>query len=179
VRARVRVRAAYARAGGIRAASTLSVPFSREKERARIAMQSSTTPIDSRDTARPAHARFRRLATVQSAVYLATGAWPLISRRTFEAVTGPKVDFWLVRAVGGLLVVVGGVLADAARRPPSREAAVLGAGAAGVLGLVSATHALRGRISKVYLLDALMELGLAASWLGVVARGLDDTRGSR
>jgi hypothetical protein len=31
---------------------------------------------------------------------LATGVWSLVHRRSFERVTGPKEDYWLVQAVG-------------------------------------------------------------------------------
>jgi len=47
--------------------------------------------------------------------FLLTGIWPLLSMRTFEAVTGPKVDRWLVKTVGVLVAVIGSkiYLADA------------------------------------------------------------------
>ena len=51
--------------------------------------------------------------------------------RTFEAVTGPKTDLWLVKTVGVLVAVIGAVLATAGLRgrvPP--ELALLGAGGA-------------------------------------------------
>ena len=37
----------------------------------------------------------------------------ILGRRSFEAVTGPKIDYWLVRTVGGLLVAVGAVIVNA------------------------------------------------------------------
>ncbi|MGQ0534782.1 MAG: hypothetical protein ACT4PT_01775 [Methanobacteriota archaeon] len=39
---------------------------------------------------------FRLVASVQTAYYLAMGGWPLVHRASFEAVTGPKTDDWLV-----------------------------------------------------------------------------------
>src|SRR5690554_6350599 len=36
--------------------------------------------------------------------YLITALWPLISIKTFELVTGPKVDKWLVYTVSCLLI---------------------------------------------------------------------------
>jgi hypothetical protein len=47
-------------------------------------------------------------ATTQAAYYLMTGLWPLFHRRSFEAVTGPKTDYWLVRTVGVLVAAIGG-----------------------------------------------------------------------
>ena len=54
-----------------------------------------------------------RMAVAQGAFYLATGLWPVLHLRSFEAVTGPKADGWLVKTVGGLIGVVGGALLSA------------------------------------------------------------------
>jgi hypothetical protein len=48
----------------------------------------------------------RRLIAFQAAYYLATGLWPLVHLPSFEAVTGPKTDDWLVHMVGLLAAVV-------------------------------------------------------------------------
>jgi hypothetical protein len=104
-----------------------------------------------------------RLPVVQGVYFLATGVWPLISMRTFEAVTGPKVDRWLVKTVGVLVAVIGASLLADARRP-SRGSRVLGVGSAAALGGVDAVYSLRGRISKIYLLDAVVEAVLVALW---------------
>lgn len=106
----------------------------------------------------------RRLPVLQGVYFLATGVWPLVSMRTFEAVTGPKVDRWLVKTVGVLVAVIGASLLADARRP-SRGSQVLGAGSAAALGGVDIVYALRGRISKIYLLDAVLEAGLLARWV--------------
>jgi hypothetical protein len=34
-----------------------------------------------------------------------TGLWPLVSIGTFQQVTGPKTDLWLVKTVGVLIAV--------------------------------------------------------------------------
>ena len=44
--------------------------------------------------------RRRQLAIAQGVYFAATGVWPLIDMRSFERVTGPKADKWLVRTVG-------------------------------------------------------------------------------
>ena len=43
---------------------------------------------------------WQTLATGQGAYYVASGLWPIFHRRSFEAVTGPKKDWWLVVTVG-------------------------------------------------------------------------------
>lgn len=39
--------------------------------------------------------------------YVATGVAPFVSRRAFEAVTGPKREWWLVQTVGALVTAAG------------------------------------------------------------------------
>ena len=87
---------------------------------------------------------------------------------SFEAVTGPKRDDWLVRTVGALVAVVGGVMLRH-RGPAVRE---LGAGSAVALGAVDVIGVAVGRLRLVYLLDALAEGAIAVAWLrsGVSAR---------
>jgi hypothetical protein len=108
---------------------------------------------------------FTTLALAQGIYFAITGIWPLVSRPTFEAITGPKVDFWLVRTVGALVTVIGGVLILAGRRKnPAPEIVTLGAGSAGALALIDGYYSLRGRISKVYLADALLEVVFLVLW---------------
>ncbi len=115
--------------------------------------------------AAPAEALASALALSQGAYYLITGVWPLLHMRTFEAVTGPKVDRWLVKTVGVLVAVIGTVLLHAGRRSPvSDEVLLLGAGSAAGLTGIDLAYSLRGRISKVYLLDALAEALLLLGW---------------
>jgi hypothetical protein len=112
-----------------------------------------------------------RLSFVQGLYYLVTGVWPLLSMRTFEAVTGPKVDRWLVKTVGILVGVIGAVLFVAARRPaPAPEVPLLAAGSAAGLGAVDVIYSARGRISPVYLLDAVLEAALIAGWIAAARR---------
>lgn len=101
----------------------------------------------------------------QGVFYVATGLWPIIHLRSFERVTGPKVDKWLVRTFGGLVAAVGAALiAGAFEQRPSRALTVLGVGSALALGAADLVYSLRGRISKVYLGDAAAEGAIAASW---------------
>jgi hypothetical protein len=101
----------------------------------------------------------RQLYAAQAAYYVATGVWPLAHRRSFEAVTGPKSDFWLVQTVGVLVTAIGGGIAVAFRRPaPSLELRVVAALAAAGLAAVDIYFVGRRRIRPVYLADAAIEL---------------------
>lgn len=102
----------------------------------------------------------------QAIYYIGTGLWPLVSRRAFEAVTGPKTDWWLVQTVGLLAASTGAAIAAGAREerpaPAVRTLAVLSA--ASFAG-IDIAHSVRGRISKIYLADAAVELMLIAAIL--------------
>ena len=54
-----------------------------------------------------ARLRLTRPLAWQGAYYLAGGLAPFVSRRTFEALTGPKREWWLVQTVGALTTPVG------------------------------------------------------------------------
>ncbi len=101
----------------------------------------------------------------QGLFYLITGLWPLVSIRTFQKITGPKFDLWLVKTVGVLVTVIGGVLVFASLRPrvsPETKLLAMGA-AAGFVG-IDTVYVARRRISPIYLADATAELCLILLW---------------
>jgi hypothetical protein len=108
----------------------------------------------------------RRVALTQGIYYAITGVWSLVSIRTFEAITGPKTDRWLVKTVGVLVLAIGAVLLRAGRRArPGPEIPLLAVGSAAGLAAIDVVYVAKRRISPVYLLDALAEVGLIAGWL--------------
>lgn len=107
-----------------------------------------------------------KVALLQGVFYLLTGLWPLVDIVSFQIVTGPKADLWLVKTVGVLVTVIGAVLLSAWRsRRLTREVVLLAVGSALGLAGIDLVYALSGRISAVYLADAAAEVGLAALWL--------------
>jgi hypothetical protein len=111
----------------------------------------------------------RWLVGAQAAMYIATGVWPLVHMTSFEAVTGPKVDDWLVHTVGLLLAVIGSVLlAAAARRAIDGGTVALAAGTALALAAIDVVYVAAGTIAGIYLLDAVLEtlfaVGVLAAW---------------
>ncbi len=106
----------------------------------------------------------RLVAGAHAAYLVATGVWPIVHRGSFEAVTGPKSDYWLVRTVGGLATAAGvtlGIAALRGRRPP--EAVVLALSTGLVFGLAD-VRAARTE-SWIYLGDLGVQLVVAPVWL--------------
>jgi hypothetical protein len=107
-----------------------------------------------------------RLAWGQGAFFLVSGIWPILHMSSFVAVTGPKVDLWLVKTVGSLLATFGaGLLIAARRKQISAEIKFLGAAFPLVLAVIDINYVARGVIDRIYLLDAAVELVIAIAWL--------------
>jgi hypothetical protein len=114
--------------------------------------------------------RFMPVALVQGGYYFVTGIWPLISIASFQFVTGPKVDLWLVKTVGVLVAVIGvGLLVAAYRRRATLEISLIALGSALGLIAIDVSYVLLAVIPPIYLLDAVVELALVA-WWGVLWR---------
>lgn len=103
----------------------------------------------------------RRALQVQASYYILTGLWPLAGRRSFEAVTGPKTDWWLVQMVGLLAASIGAALAAGAREDtPTAATRALAILSALSFAGIDLAYGARGRISRIYLADAVVELAL-------------------
>jgi hypothetical protein len=103
----------------------------------------------------------RPVLLAQAGYYFATGLFPFVSRRGFEAITGPKTEWWLVQTVGALVTVIGGTLARAATtRRITPETLALAAGSAASLAAIDVVHVARRRVAPSYLFDAAVELAL-------------------
>jgi hypothetical protein len=100
-----------------------------------------------------------RVIQLQSIYYLITGIWPILSISTFQDITGPKTDLWLVRMVGLLVIAIGLTMLLATlnlRLTP--EIVVLALASALAFTAIDVFYSLNGRISKLYLGDAVLEL---------------------
>ncbi|MGE5926145.1 MAG: hypothetical protein ACM357_02240 [Gemmatimonadota bacterium] len=99
----------------------------------------------------------------QSVYYVVTGLWPIVHLGSFEAITGPKVDDWLVKMVGLLAATIGVTLGVAVRhRRWTAEVRTLAILSALSFAAIDLRYALTGRISPIYLADAAIEIGIAA-----------------
>jgi hypothetical protein len=106
----------------------------------------------------------RTTLAVQGGYYVVTGVAPFVSRRAFEAVTGPKTEWWLVQTVGAIVTAVGAVLISGARSGRiTPELRGLAAGCAVGLAAIDTVYVARRRIAPTYLLDAGVQLGALAA----------------
>jgi hypothetical protein len=113
----------------------------------------------------------RAVARCHGLFNIVGGAWPLLHLRSFEAVLGPKVDRWLVRTVAGLMIVIGAVQISAGSSTEAlQQARRIGVGTALTLGTIDLVYAPRGRISKMYLVDALLEGAWILVWLSAAKK---------
>jgi len=106
------------------------------------------------------------VAAAQAAFYVTTGIWPLLHRRSFERVTGPKADFWLAQTVGVVVAAIGAGIGRSVvtRRPVSPDLRLAAGLSAAGLALMDVYFVGKRRISPVYLLDAAAEAALVAGW---------------
>jgi hypothetical protein len=117
-----------------------------------------------------------RLLAFQSGYYGVTGIWPILHLPSFEAITGPKTEDWLVHMVGLLAVAIGVVLgvATARNRVRSPEVVLLAATSAAAFAAIDLWYGSSGRISPVYLTDAGLQICLIGGLL-LTRRTTDET----
>jgi hypothetical protein len=115
------------------------------------------------------------LLAIQSAYYGVTGVWPIVHMPSFEAVTGPKIDDWLVHMVGLLAAAIGVVLGAATvrNRVRSPEVVLLAISSAAAFAAIDIWYGVSGRISSIYLADAGVQIGLIAGLLFTRRRSRD------
>ena len=111
--------------------------------------------------------RTRTALLAQGAYYVATGVAPFASRRAFEAVTGPKREWWLVETVGVLVTAVGaGLMGAASRDRVTPELLTIATGCAAGLAAIDVVYVARRRIAPAYLADAAIQAALVAAQAG-------------
>src|SRR3954463_3188799 len=107
----------------------------------------------------------RVLLGVQGGYFAITGLWPIVHLKSFELVTGPKTDHWLVQTFGALILVIGVIFCISATSPQDRAGLPpLAVGCAVALAICDTIFVMNHVISAIYLADAVLELLLAAGW---------------
>jgi hypothetical protein len=115
-----------------------------------------------------------RLAVVQGTFFLVSGLWPIVHMRSFERVTGPKKDDWLVKTMGALIGGIGATLVVDGLKGRGERSVLLGASSASVLAASDLIYVARGTIARVYLADASAELAIVALWAALRASRAKD-----
>lgn len=122
-------------------------------------------------TARPGTRAARQLLWAQGAYYAVAGAWPIMHARSFEAVTGPKPDRFVLESTGALFAAAGLALVAAASRDgaPDGSARLLSALVPAASTLAVLRH--RPEIRPVYVADAVVQCAFGtavaiAGWRG-------------
>ena len=101
-----------------------------------------------------------------AAYFVSTGLWILFGTESFQKVSGRKTDIWLVKTVTLLVLAIGATIGAAgAGKRITPEVAGLAVGSSAALAAIDVTYVGKGRISKVYLLDALANGILIAGWV--------------
>lgn len=112
----------------------------------------------------------------QAVFYLLTGLWPLVHMRSFELVTGPKTDDWLVHMIGLLAMSIAlSIWLGTRHGRVTSPAVALAATTAASFAAIDLTNALPGRISAVYLADAAVEIALLTLIVGCWLASRRDT----
>jgi hypothetical protein len=109
------------------------------------------------------------LLIVQTIYYFLTGIWPILSIRTFFAVTGPKNDVWLVKTVGAIVTAISlafGYAAAVGRISPEIKVLAITCGIAFIA--IDTYYVACKNISKVYVVDAVIHMALVLLWIFVV-----------
>ena len=97
----------------------------------------------------------RLVLIVMGYYYVLTAVWPILHIKSFEFVTGPKTDQWLVKTVS-VMILGSGIIFIAYQNETSALLAILNA-----LGLmiIDVYYSFKGIIRKIYLVDGVVELG--------------------
>lgn len=106
------------------------------------------------------------LLMIQGLYFLFTGLWSLLHLQSFEQVTGPKTDHWLVQTVG-VLVGCSGLVFLVAGYNEHLTAEVMLLAFTNALGLafIDFYFVICGRISRVYLVDGWIQSLFMIVWI--------------
>lgn len=104
-------------------------------------------------------------ALVQGIYLLIVGLWPVLDSVSFMAITGPKVDVWVLKVTGALMAIIGFVLLHARQKTVINSSlAMLGMLTAAVIAIFEIYYVSRGIIRSIYLLDAIIEIVFFLMW---------------
>jgi hypothetical protein len=107
----------------------------------------------------------KTLLLSQSIYYLAISAWPLLHVDSFMWVTGYKTDLTLVQLVAAITLAISLLfLSDTHRKEPARGTVLLAIIVAIEFGTMDLLYGITGVISRVYLIDAVVQMSFLVLW---------------
>jgi hypothetical protein len=109
---------------------------------------------------------YRFILLIQTLYYFITAAWALVDIDSFIKVTGPKTDIWLVKTVAVLLLAICAAFSTAfIQKFANSPVVMLAVTCCLVLIIVDCYYVWTKTISKVYLLDAIIEFIVLVLWV--------------
>jgi hypothetical protein len=98
--------------------------------------------------------------------FLLTALWPIIDTDSFMLVTGYKEDIWLLKTVSVLILSIAiTIIAACYRKEINFSVFILAITSTAFLALIDIYYSYNEVISKVYLVDAFVEILLIGLWL--------------
>lgn len=98
--------------------------------------------------------------------YFISGLWPLIHMQSFMVITGPKMELWLVKTVGILILIIGmSLLVAAYQRLITLPVKIIAISTCLGLIFIDIFYTVSQVISPVYLIDAGIEFALLITWI--------------
>lgn len=103
---------------------------------------------------------------VQGLYFVITGVWPLVHIESFLYVTGPKIDIWLVKTVGILILPYSFLcFYVAAKMKKSSLIALVNSTCCLGLAIIDLYYYLKGVISWVYMVDFVLQFTFFTYWI--------------
>jgi hypothetical protein len=105
---------------------------------------------------------------IQSVYFFVTGIWPILHINSFLKITGKKTDIWLVKTVAALICSIALSFFSGIIIGITLPVIILALTSSVALFIVDVYYVLNKTISKVYLLDAILELIFIIYWMYII-----------
>jgi hypothetical protein len=109
------------------------------------------------------------LLLAQSGYTLLTALWGLLDIDSFMAVTGPKTDIWLVKAVSVLFVSIAlSLIVSFVFNPSDKSSATLAITVSIGIAIIDFYYSLNHIIRPVYIVDGCIQLIFFCCWIRIL-----------
>jgi hypothetical protein len=113
--------------------------------------------------------RSNNIIFLQIIYFFTTALWPLVDIKSFEKITGPKTDEWLVKTVSFLILAIAIALFQS-WRAKSYPPAIIALAVVSCLGLAAIDFYFSAAkiIDPVYALDGILQVVFVFNWVLVL-----------